>query len=153
MDLQIYLDNAVAASRAKTLGDSDQLTLGEMILKMEAICEKKKEDQPTVVFDFEYAFPVGIGSWRGAYVELALSFDLNGHGRESDKNPMKAEEFLKLLRDTVGKTFEGYKGGDFTMTKHTPVWVANNGNVGNTAVIEIIDHDYEIIIMTGYRNY
>lgn len=37
MDLQTYIQNAVKASRANTLANSDQLTLGELILKLEPI--------------------------------------------------------------------------------------------------------------------
>jgi len=153
VDLQRLIDNAVKAERAKRLAESDQLTLGEIILKLEHIIEKKEamiekyENEPTVVFDFEYLYPNSINSWRGSYAELALGF-------ESEKSePMTITNFLNMLRSTVGKTFTGYKGGEFVMNKHTPVWVANYGNSGNTAVIEVVDGEYKVILMTGYRNY
>lgn len=148
MDLQTYLGNAVKAARKETLANSDQLTLGELILKLKPIVEKNKgeEDMPTVRYDFEYLFPTSIDSWRGSYDELALNFQTEGQ-------PMKADAFLQMLEETVGETFEGYKGGEFTMNKHTPVWVANYGNSGNTAVIEVVDNSYEVILITGYREY
>lgn len=64
---------------------------------------------------------------------------------------MTTSEFLKMLKETVGKEFTGYKGGEFTMDENTPIWVANYGNSGNTAVIDVIDEDYKIILVTGLR--
>lgn len=152
LDLQTYLDNAVKAQRAEKMKTSDQLTLGEMILKIEPLLskqesiKKKYEHEAEVVYDFEYLFPRTIDSWRGSYAELTLDFNSEGE-------PMTIIEFYKMLKDTIGKTFTGYKGGDFTMGKNTPVWVANYGHSGNTAVIDLIDNEYQIIIITGYREY
>lgn len=152
MNLQEWVNNSIAVQRQKTFSKSDQLSLGEIILKLEPIVEKQKQrladgqTEATVVYDFEYLFPNMIDSWRGSYSELALNFTSTG-------NNMKVTDFYCLLKDAVGKTFTGYKGGEFTMSRQTPVWVANYGNSGNTAVIEIVDNDYQVIIMTGYREY
>ena len=66
---------------------------------------------------------------------------------------MKVSEFLKMLKECIGKEFYGYKGGTFRMNKHTPVWVANYGRSGSTAVIEVVDNGYEVILITGWREY
>ena len=150
LDLQTYLDNAVAAQRKENLANSDQLTLGELILKLEAIAAKGYRSsydgsEPTVFFDFEYLVPTDIDSWRGSYNELALSYDSVGAPNLSD--------FIKMLREAVGKTYQGYKGGDYTMSKYTPIWVANYGNAGNTAVVEVVDNDCQVILVTGYRQF
>lgn len=159
MDLQTYLTNAVAASRAEALAKSDQLTLGELILKLEAVLQHRQmlegyepDKHCNVVFDFEYLFPTGFDSWRGIYRELALNFYSNPRNAEKRVDPFKLSEFLKLCRETVGKTFEGYKGGEYTMSRQTPIWVANYGNSGDTALIDVVDAEYEIILITGYRN-
>lgn len=147
MDFQTYIQNAVKASRANTLSNSDQLTLGELILKLEPIVKNQKEgNESTVRYDFEYLFPKSIDSWRGSYDELALNFET--HGEE-----MKVSEFLKMLKDCIGKTFTGYKGGDFTMHKRTPIWVANYSHSGNTAVIDVVDNGYVVLLITGYREF
>jgi hypothetical protein len=157
MELQDYIEKSMAYLRSKSLSNSDQLTLGEMILKLEPIVEKQKErvsnkhDEARVVYDFEELYPTDIESWRGSYSELALNFKTENS--YPDDKRLTVTEFFKLLKETVGREFTGYKGGEFKMNKMTPVWVANYGNAGNTAVIDIIDNDYEIIIMTGYRNY
>jgi hypothetical protein len=150
MDLQTYISNAVKVSRLETLANSDQLTLGEVISKCEAIAKRKYKlhdgSEPGVRFDLEYLKPTGIDSWRGSYDELALEF-----GTEGREPPLS--EFIEMLKEADGKTYTGYKGGDYTMSRHTPVWVANYGNIGNTAVIDVVDNDYEIILITGYREF
>lgn len=145
------LENAVKASRKDTFDSSDQLTLGELILKFEPILEKQKErkEEAVVVYDFGYLFPTDIGSWRGSYSELALNYVASA-GNESQKT---VTEFIEMLKETVGKTLTGYKGGDFVMTKNTPVWVSNYGEACHTAIIDVVDNGYEVILITGLREY
>lgn len=149
MDLQTYLDNAIKAERTEQLARSDQLTLGEIISKCEVIAalEHTLSDgsEPEVVFDFEYLAPAGIGSWRGSYDELALSF--------ADSARPRLSEFIQMLKEADGETYTGYKGGEFVMSRHTPVWVANYGHAGNTAVVDVVDDGYQVILMTAYREY
>ena len=102
MDLQTYIQNVVKASRANTLANSDQLTLSELILKLEPIVKNQKDgEEATVRYDFEYLFPTSIDSWRGSYNELALNFETQGE-------EMKVSEFLNMLKECIGKTFTGY---------------------------------------------
>lgn len=142
MDIQTMLNNAVTSARKESLAKSPQLTLGELILKLDAVSDKSKE----VSFAFEYARPTEFDSWRGSYCELAIGFDFES------KNPT-TEEFLSKCREAVGKTYQGYKGGDFTMSRQTPVWVANYGNSGSTGVIDVLETDYSVILVTGYCEY
>ncbi|KKN30668.1 hypothetical protein LCGC14_0831770 [marine sediment metagenome] len=150
MDLQTYLDNAVKVSRQQTLAKSDQLTLGELILRLEPLLQDEKADNPRkVVYDFGQLYPTRIDSWRGIYAELALDFENRDSGQSH--GPMFMIDFHKMLIDTVGKTFEGYKGGGFVMSRQTPIWVANHGDSDNTALINVVHDDYQIILITGYR--
>lgn len=61
--------------------------------------------------------------------------------------------FLQMLKGAVGKTFMGYKGGDFVMSRQTPVWVANYGDAGHTAVIGVVDDGYQVILITALREF
>lgn len=64
--------------------------------------------------------PDRLCSWRGVYAELTLDSDTDG------KTTVSA-----LLRDAlqaVGKTFTGYKGGDYVMSRDTPVWADEYGD-------------------------
>jgi len=150
MDFQKMVDNSIEAKRAEEMKTSEQLTLGELILKLEAIDpqwenhEKEMRDK-VVAFEFEYLKPTGLSSWRGSYRELAIEFD---GGKE-----YSVKEFIKELKGAVGKTYQGYKGGDFLMGKATPLWVANDGNSGETAVVDIRDDTYNVYLVTKQLEY
>lgn len=122
-----------------------QLTLGELIAKLETVRDKRKP----VLFDDRY-HPVDVDSWRGAYAELALEYAETGE-------PLTVEALLVKLRSAVGNTFTGYKGGDYIMSAATPVWIANygestgfirNGDVWTQAVIGVTEQEQCVIIDT-----
>lgn len=143
--LQNIITNYIQAERQEKFKTSSQLTLGEIILKLEGIKNKKLP----VIFDVEKYYPVGIDSWRGSYYELALEYEKNGE-------PMLLGDFIKMLKKIIGKTLTGYKGGNFLMGKITPVWVANYGEVKgfriddykDTAVIDVLKGENKVIIKT-----
>lgn len=59
-------------------------------------------------------------SYRGYYNHLCI-----------EPGESTAGELLKRLHDALnGEVFEGYKGGDYTYTRKTPVWVAEYGDCG-----------------------
>lgn len=150
MDLQTMLDNATEHMRAEVMKTSRQLTLGELIIKLEAIPIKVGDDEQEVRFDFGSFYPNGLMSWRGSYRELAIDYS----DKWDDNNkPPKLSQFIKELKEAIGKTYEGYKGGDFIMGKTTPIWVAHYGDSGETAVVDILDEDYKIILRTEYCKY
>jgi len=145
MDLQEIVNNKLKADRAESMKTSEQLTLGELILLFESL--PNKEDP--VNFDFGNFYPTYLHSWRGSYAELAFGFE-----DEQGKDNPPVEEILKQLKSALGKTFEGYKGGDFTMGKTTPIWVANYGKSNCTAVVGVRRLDYGwVIIDTKYIEY
>lgn len=128
MDLQTMLDNALTARRYEEMKSSLQLTLGEIILKL----ENMPPDAP-VRFDFDSNVG-GLDSWRGSYSELALGYQ--------DDEPITVNDLLNDCRFSVGKTYEGYKGGEFKMGRQTPVWVANWGESGASVKDK---YDYETV--------
>jgi hypothetical protein len=148
------ISNEVHRQRDEKMKSSPQLTLGELILKLEAIQNKKKP----IWYDFwEKILPGGVGSWRGSYNEFAIEYGI------SDIECL-VENLLLKLKDSVGKTFEGYKGGDFTMGRTTPVWVANYGESAvskykedkrwvTVGIIGITEKDDKVIIDTKEMEY
>lgn len=150
------LQDYVQEARKKTFERSDQLTLGQIIEKLESCGLKhgdKKEDKQ-VDYDFGTAIPTKLDSWRGSYNELALGYKLSGYDNIDDHFAQTtAENLLSELKGAIGKTYTGWKGGDFEMDENTPVWVANNGDSGNTGIIDIVDDGWRIIIMTAYCEY
>ncbi|SRR6266568_3253830 len=145
MDWQDILNNAVESERAEAMKTSEQLTLGELILKLESIADKSKP----IILDDSY-HPTGIDSWRGSYAELAIEY-------AEDGEKLSTSAFLDLLKRAVGSTFYGYKGGEFLMGKITPVWVANygesygfkqDGDIDTQAVIDISQDEQNVVIET-----
>lgn len=144
------INNELAVRREEEMKTSPQLTLGELILKLEPIVAaqkaKKENDEATVRFDFAYFHPTVLSSWRGSYRELALEFSDEGEAP-------KVSEFLKKLKEAVGKTYEGYKGGDFVMGKTTPLWVANYGDSNEVGVVGVLDRGWVVILETKFLTY
>lgn len=140
MDIQTILTNAVQSARQEELKNSPQLLLGELILKLEAVKDKNKP----LYIDLMDKKPMGLDSWRGSYCELAIqtedfgsyqgeiekdygSFQTHESIEIGKKNPI-VQEWIDVLKKAIGKTFTGYKGGDFVMGKNTPVWLAEYSN-------------------------
>lgn len=103
-----------------------------------------------VRFDFGWTYPGRLISYRASYADLAITFETGA--RRGDPEPLTTAEFLAMLNDALkpGRTFEGYKGGDYQMTEDTPVWVAQYGAWTDTAVVGVRDIGTEIIIDTAY---
>lgn len=113
------------------------MRLGALVKALEAVPEGH-----WVMFDFGGLTPTDCDSYRGYYSDLAIGF-------EEDKPGPTAGEFAKRLRDCIGQTFTGYKGGDFTMAEDTPVWVANYGKTSGTAVIGVEDQGWRVLLRTA----
>ena len=100
------------------------MTLGELIYTL------KSFPKDYLVFIKPYdLIPTEFDSYRGYYDQLALNYDINGS--------CTVEKLLKLAKQSVKKTFIGYKGGNFLMTKNTPVWISNYGNTSNMLLTKV----------------
>jgi hypothetical protein len=157
MDLHSYLESATKKMREASFANSPQLTLGELLALLKDIPTKRGDDAVTIEFDFGTAYPTGFSSWRGSYAEIAINYALSGYddweGKDAQFDHKDLADFVKELEGAIGKTYTGWKGGEFTMTADTPVWVANDGNVGNTGVIGIKNEEWHVVLLTGYCEY
>lgn len=88
-----------------------------MILE-ELIDFLEKQDQSAVC---ELGF-CNAHSYRGIYAELAFE----------PANNVTVAAMLKCAKDAEGETFEGYKGGRYTMTALTEVHIAKYGACGES---------------------
>ncbi len=143
MELQEIFDNARAAERVSRNGLKDQLTLGELLILLNNIPDKSKE----VRLD-SGDYPVKYISWRGDYAEIALTYQEHPTG-------YTVEDWIKFTKEAIGQTFEGYKGGDFTMGKTTPVWVSNWSEPNTDGVSDVIqEEDGTVVLCTKiYEEY
>lgn len=111
------------------------MTLGAFIKAL----EKVNPDVP-VYYDWAMLRPTHFASYRGYYEDLAL-----GVTTESDAT---AGDLLAFAKAALGATFYGWKGGEYPMTAGTPLWVANQGKVGDTKIVGVLDEGHVVIIET-----
>jgi hypothetical protein len=88
------------------------MMLGELIKALEAA-------DPETVIERGFCNP---HSYRGFYTDLAFE----------PAERVRVGDMLTAARDSLGKTFEGYKGGDYLMKEHTECWIAWYANQGET---------------------
>lgn len=151
MDMQTMLDNAMAARRAESMKLSPQLTIGELVLKLESIPDKNNP----IFFDNENYFPIALDSWRGSYCEIAFKY---ADKETETATPLSVQKILNELKEAIGKTYEGYKGGDFLMGKNTPVWIANYGNScgyndETMGIVDVKEMSDKVILVTENIKY
>lgn len=137
--------NQMHTKAAEAYKNQGVMTLGELIDALKAITRTHHNngDEREVIYDFLGHVPTTLGSWRGIYSELAL-----GVGGYDDAPTLS--ELITRCESAVGETFEGWKGGKYTMSRNTNVHVANRGETWSTGVIGVLDSDYQVVILTGY---
>jgi hypothetical protein len=101
------------------------ITLGELI---DALAKYPADCQ--IGFDFCGTVPTTFESFRGYYDQLALGWsDRRGVAH------VTCGELLALAKEAEGATFTGWKGGRYTMSRDTPVWIDNRGECTDTVIV------------------
>lgn len=113
-----------------------QMTLGEIIAEL-----KKQNPDDDVEFDFVWFYPKGIHSFRGYYDQLAIGYEKAG-------DRPKVKDLLALYRASVGKVFEGYKGGGYLMTEDTAVWVGDTDETADTIIVGVVALNTGVVFQT-----
>lgn len=114
-----------------------QMTLGDLLSTL-----KRKDQDLDVTFDFVHLQPSGgVHSYRGYYEDLAIGYESGGECKVSD--------VVKWLEDANGQMFYGYKGGEYIMDDETVVWVANHNEAGGTAIVDVVDDSWRIVLKTS----
>lgn len=80
---------------------------------------------PDYVAPFGFAEP---GSYRGYYNDLAFKPTRN----------VTVASMLAHAESALGATFEGYKGGEYTMDEWTTCWIAEYGCAGGDCIGRIL---------------
>ena len=109
------IDDAAARERS-----TYHLTLSGLIAALEAVPAQ------CVVQYADGRSPGEPMSYRGYYSDLCFA---------DAPDTVVAKDFLKTAGNALGKTFTGYKGGDFTMTRSTPLWRSEYGHSSGHATI------------------
>ena len=116
----------------------DQLTLGQLIEKLEQVANMSMVAETTLKFDFAGLHPCDVGSYRGFYEDLAIEFSTEWY-------PLM--EFICDLKTASESTYTGWKGGEFKMSEDTPVWVAPYGLSSGTYITDVVLVDGHTAVM------
>jgi hypothetical protein len=116
------------------------MTIGEVIDAL----EKASPNLP-VYFDFGGIAPTDVDSWRGIYAEAALGFrDVGRVG-----SLPTAAELLEELRESIdGRSYTGWKGGEYTYDRSTPLHIDNPGCYTCTALVGVEADEYRVLLRT-----
>ena len=131
MDMQKLVDALGEAGRMER--SRYHLTLGAAIRELSEIAPSTK-----ATFDI-LGTPGKVASYRGYYSDLAF---------RTNMEPVTVGDVLAELKSALGKTFEGYKGGDYLMTEGTPLWVSEHGECSDRAVMGVEMRDGFAVLLT-----
>lgn len=84
--------------------------------------------------------PGDLASWRGRYEQLTLT---------TGDALVDVSTLLVDARSAIGREFEGYKGGTFTMDEDSPVWADDYGQANGRGIIGITGGDRSVVILTA----
>ena len=99
----------------------------------------RKFDSDTIISGVSTEFR----SYRGYYEHLAMSPNVEY---------MPVEVFCQALEDQIGKTFTGFKGGEYTVHESTELFVASYERTGE-GVIGVRLDDGELTLTTEKDRY
>lgn len=120
MSIEATIKKMLSDSAAKR--SATQMTLGELIVRLQSM------DGSTRIF----GVGAGLASYRGYYSDLAFP-------PAPENESVTAAELLGACQDAVGQVFEGYKGGEYVMTKTTPLFISHWGTCSGTKIMALND--------------
>ena len=88
-------------------------------MTLSKLIEFLEKRNPNQIVEFGFGRPM---SYRGDYSQLAFE----------PKRSVTIGEMLTHAKSALGKTFTGYKGGEYTMDDYTDCWLAEYGSCGET---------------------
>lgn len=120
---------------------SGQMTLGSFISRLKELDENtlilfrdSRVDRTYIVSDFS--------SYRGYYEDLAIEpevFALHNRHRAVASN------VLHMAKTCLGKSFCGYKGGEYVMNKGTALWLSSYGVATGMRVCGVSDDGHFLV--------
>jgi len=149
MDIQEFL-NSQKKVWAEQSRDKGAMCADDIIIALKSIKDKDK----TVIIimnDERYISDFAGDSWRGSYDLPAISYE---EYNEDEDNGYSVKTVIENLKEIDGMEVTGYKGGDFTLSKFDPLFVANYGSSNDcTAIVDIFEIDEFVICRTKQDMY
>jgi hypothetical protein len=117
------------------------ITLGELTDALSAV-----DPEMPVRFDrTNGARPGEFASWRGDYAQLTLC--------NFDDVCETAGDLLRAALNADHGVFGGYKGGDFVMGRHTPVWADQWGECPGRGITDTTIRKGTLVLITEFCDY
>jgi hypothetical protein len=113
--------------------------LGDVLLLLKRV----SPDTP-VYYDFCDLMPTQLRSWRGDYSQVALGWTHEG-------DPPSAGALARHFEESLGRMFEGYKGGGGLCHHTSGLMVANWAEAGNTAIFAVVREGGSVILKTRFE--
>ena len=131
---------------AKESNNKGAMSAEEIISKLKEFKDSKKLiviEMNNEIFTSNFA----ADSWRGSYNLPAIEYYSGDSGCSVDSA-------IEDLQEIDGMEVYGYKGGDYTLNKEDPLFIANYGESNNcTAIVDIVESDEFIICLTKQDMY
>jgi hypothetical protein len=130
-DLQKLVDTMNETASAERA--NYHMTLGSLVAALENV-------SPDLLVEYDSgSSPSGPESYRGYYCDLSFP---------PSSIQITVAELLREAKVAIGSTFEGYKGGDFTMHEKTPLWASPYGSANGVAIMGSTTTDGKLVLLT-----
>ena len=118
----------------ETVSDSNRQTRSQYHLTLGKLIEylSRYRDDKKVKLDIGGTLGEE-NSYRGYYSDLAFSQDYD--------LKMTAGNLLKRCKEILDSEYIGYKGGEYIMDYHTPLWISDYGDADDIAIIGLYHND------------
>ena len=117
------------------------MTLGTLIKLLETF---PREAELTYDLGRVRVCKPALDSWRGRYECLAIGYTTLTHDEM-----FTVGELLDECKAAIGKIYTGYKGGDYTMTENTMIFVDNPGDYTDTKLTGIGSDGFAAVLITA----
>lgn len=141
IDFIMGLINAKVDSDARKAG---VWTIERLIDELDDVPAETVVVTDVMGLDGKVTYPGEPHSYRGYYERLAL---------EPSNREATAGELRKILADTIGDVFEGYKGGDYEMAGWTLVHIAAYGSTGPYVCGVSYNGENTLVVETAYEEW
>jgi hypothetical protein len=92
-------------------------------------------------YNYGVVTPAGyLTSYRGYYDQLALT---------PGKTVCTVRLLLAFAEEADCGTFQGWKGGDYTMDRETSVWAADAGDAPSFGITGLVVRDGQVVVLTN----
>jgi hypothetical protein len=123
------------------------MNIGKLIRKLETA-----DPEVPVFFGFCGCFPTTISTYRGDYSQPSLGWLPSGYSTHTEDNPPSVAKLLEELRSSIdGRTFKGWKGGDFSFEESQELHIDNPGDCTGTHIESVVISEHNVTINTEER--